>query len=101
MRWVRTYFLHNTISNYFKDIEYSHKTDPIRGMEPQRTETGVQLMLVLYEQLVQGFNVLCEGIGAGTVKSLTAAKTMLFEQLLNMLKAQSLDSTTRLELYEE
>ncbi len=87
MRWARTYFLHNGIKNYMKDIQYTHKTDPIKGMATEKTEKAVDLLQVLYTELISTFaSPLCSALNARQLKSIAAAEELVAGALLKKAK---------------
>jgi len=93
-RWVRTYFLNNLIKNYMKGIEYSHKTDPLKGTRADIIESDINLIYTLYNELIIAFSLLLEKINKGDIKDLVEAKTLIYQSFCNTLKELKADIKT-------
>ena len=91
MRWARTYFLNNFIKNYMKNIEYSHKTDPLKGTRFEFIEFDIELLYILYTSLVSSFTEFIRKINSFELKDISAAKSLLFSSLSNSLHVPNLD----------
>jgi len=97
MRYARTYFLTNLTQNYAESIDFTHKTDPIPGLQPEKTQMDQNLLFTIYTELSLIFPDILSQINDTKIKHISEIQDFVYANIATKIKSQNIDPIPILE----